>query len=190
MSEHETIPSTARDALIIELLSDVGRLHDDVKSIPRLLELSMRDSLDIVADAVEDAEDTALLLQETTKEVIQATAAKAGVDVALEMSTAIHQSLERVFEPALQRASIKIDDLEKRVSALSGNFRDTQATRFNYIILGGFVAVSIAVVCAMGWVAIKAQDVNETNQWFYHEYKKQQAVINTLPPAIKKQFTQ
>ncbi|MCD5997365.1 hypothetical protein KDX38_27785, partial [Pseudomonas sp. CDFA 602] len=123
MSEHETIPSTARDALIIELLSDVGRLHDDVKSIPKLLEISMRDSLDILADAVEDAEDTALLLQETTKEVIQATAAKAGVDVALEMSTAIHQSLERVFEPALQRAAIKIEDLEKRVSALSGNFR-------------------------------------------------------------------
>ncbi|WP_116799588.1 hypothetical protein [Pseudomonas syringae] len=190
MSEHETIPSTARDALIIELLSDVGRLHDDVKRIPQLLELSMRDSLDIVADAVEDAEDTALLLQETTKAVIQATAAKAGVDVALEMSTAIHQSLERVFEPALQRAAIKIDDLEKRVSALSGNFRDTQASRFNYIVLSGFVAVSIAVVCAMGWVAIKAQDVNETNRWFYHEYKKQQAVIDTLPSAIKKQFAQ
>lgn len=134
MSELEAVPTTARDALIIELLSDVGRLHDDVKRIPQLLELSMRDSLDIVADAVEDAEDTALLLQETTKEVIQATAAKAGVDVALEMSTAIHQSLERVFEPALQRAAIKIDDLEKRVSALSGNFRDTQASRFNYIV--------------------------------------------------------
>ncbi|QGT84952.1 hypothetical protein [Pseudomonas coronafaciens] len=190
MSEHETIPSTARDALIIELLGDVGRLHDDVKRIPQLLELSMRDSLDIVADAVEDAEDTALQLQEATKEVIQATAAKAGVDVALEMSTAIHQSLERVFEPALQRAALKIEGLEKRVTTLSGNVRDTHATRFNYIVLAGFVAVTISVVCAMGWVAIKAQDVNETNKWFYNEYKKQRAIIETLPPAMKKQFAQ
>lgn len=190
MSEHEIIPSTARDALIIELLSDVGRLHDDVKSIPKVLEVSMRDSLNIVADAVEDAEDTALLLQKSTKEIIEATAAKAGVDVAIEMSTAIHQSLERVFEPALNRAAAKIENLEKRIAGLSGNVRDTQATRFNYIILAGFVAVSVVMVCAMGWLAVQAQDVNETNKWFYDEYIHQRAVIDKLPPAIKKQFAQ
>jgi hypothetical protein len=71
LSEHEVIPATARDALIIELLSDVGRLHDDIKGIPKMLELSMRDSLDIVADAVEDAEDTALLLQKSTKKLFR-----------------------------------------------------------------------------------------------------------------------
>ncbi|KPX18407.1 hypothetical protein [Pseudomonas syringae] len=190
MSEHETLPSTARDALIIELLSDVGRLHDDVKRIPKLLEISMRDSLDIVADAVEDAEETALLLQDSTKEVIQATAAKAGVDVALEMSTAIHQSLERVFEPALHRAAMKIDDLEKRITHLSGNIRDAHAARFNYIVLAGFVVVTIVMMCAMGWIAITSQDVNETNKWFYNEYKNQRALIDTLPPALKKRFVQ
>lgn len=190
MSEHEIIPSTARDALIIELLSDVGRLHDDIKSIPKILELSMRDSLDIVADAVEDAEDTALMLQKSTKDIIQATAAKAGVDVGIEMSTAIHQSLERVFEPALNRAAAKIEALEQRITNLSGNIRDTQATRFNYIVLGGFVAVTIAMVCIMGWIAITAQDVNETNKWFYNEYKAQQAIIDKLPPELKKRFTQ
>lgn len=190
MSEHEIIPPTARDALIIELLSDVGRLHDDIKAIPKMLELSMRDSLDIVADAVEDAEDTALLLQKSTKEVIQATAAKAGVDVGIEMSTAIHQSLERVFEPSLNRASIKIEELEKRILDLSGNIRDTQATRFNYIVLAGFVASALAMVCSMGWIAVKAQDVNETNKWFYNEYQAQRAVIDTLSPDLKKHFAQ
>ncbi|RMV62646.1 hypothetical protein ALP06_01686, partial [Pseudomonas coronafaciens pv. atropurpurea] len=94
------------------------------------------------------------------------------------------------FEPALQRAALKIEGLEKRVTTLSGNVRDTHATRFNYIVLAGFVAVTISVVCAMGWVAIKAQDVNETNKWFYNEYKKQRAIIETLPPAMKKQFAQ
>lgn len=189
MSEYENITSTARDALIVELLSDVGRLHDDIKSIPNILKLSMRDSLDIVADAVEDAEDTALLLQKNTKEIIQATASKAGLDVGIELSSAIHQSLERVFEPALNRATVKIENLEKRIAALSGNIRDTQATRFNYIILAGFVTVAVAMVGAMAWIAVKTQDVDETNKWFYTEYKAQRAVIDTLPPDIKKRFT-
>lgn len=189
MNEHASIPSTARDALIVELLSDVGRLHDDIKGIPKLLEYSMRDSLDIIADAVEDAEDTALLLQKSTKEIIHATASKAGVDVAIEMSNAIQLSLERVFEPALNRASVKIEALEKRITDLSGHIRDTQATRFNYIVLAGFVAVTISMIGAMGWVAIKAQDVNETNKWFYKEYKAQRAVIDTLSPDLKKRFS-
>lgn len=188
MSDLEIIPSNARDALIIELLSDVGRLHDDIKSIPKLLELSMRDSLDIVADAVEDAEDTALLLQKNTKDLIQAAASKAGVDVGIELTTAIHQSLERVFEPALNRATVKIENLETRIAAASGNIRDTQATRFNYFMLAGFVTAAVVMMAAMGWITVKTQDVNETNKWFYSEYKEQRAVIETLPPDIQKRF--
>ncbi|MGP5367280.1 hypothetical protein ACTXN4_07375 [Pseudomonas helleri] len=189
MVDDNPTPATARDALVIELLSDVGRLHDDIKAIPKLLELSMRDSLDIVADAVEDAEDTAFLLQKNTKEIIQATASKAGMDVGIELSSAIHQSLERVFEPALNRAAVKIESLEKRITNLSGNVRDTQATRMNYIILSGFVMVTVAMICAMGWIAVKSQDVDDTNKWFYNEYKAQRTIIDTLPAELKKKFS-
>lgn len=189
MSELDVIPSTARDALIVELLSDVGRLHDDIKSIPKMLQLSMRETLDIVADAVEDAEDTALLLQKNTKELIQAAASKASADVGIDLTSAIHQVLERVFEPALGRATVKIENLETRILAASGNLRDKQATRFNYIILAGFVVAAVSMVAAMGWITIKAQDVNDTNKWFYSEYKAQRAVIETLPPELKKRFT-
>ncbi len=93
MNGQIAMPATARDALITELLSDVGRLHDDIKSIPKVLELSMRDSLNIVADAVEDAEDTALSLQKSTKDFIQAATAQAGMDVGIQLTEAIHQSL-------------------------------------------------------------------------------------------------
>lgn len=190
MIEQENIPSTARDALIIELLSDVGRLHDDIKKIPKLLELSMRDSLDIVADAIEDAEDTAQMLQKSTKDVIQATAAKAGVDVGIEMSAAIHQVLERIFEPALNRAVTKVESLEQKITKLSGNIRDTQATRFNFVMLGGFIAISLVMVSLMGWLSIKANDANETNKWFYNEYRSQQLLIEKLPADLKKRFAQ
>lgn len=188
MSQAERIPVTARDALITELLSDVGRLHDDVKRIPKLLELSMRDSLNIVADAVEDAEDTALLLQKETKELIQAATTKAGLDVGLKLSEAIHESLDRVFEPALNRATVKIEQLEARIISLSGNVRDTQATRFNYIMLAGFVLLAAIMLSGMTWIAFTSQDVNETNKWFYEEYKAQNKLLNKIPTSIKEKY--
>lgn len=188
MNDQVTMPATARDALITELLSDVGRLHDEVKRIPKLLELSMRDSLDIVADAVEDAEDTALSLQKSTKDFIQAATTQAGIDVGLRLSEAIHESLSRAFEPALNKATVKINQLESRIDKVSGNLRDSHATRFNYIILAGFVVVTAIMVGAMAWLAFEAQDVNETNKWFYQEYKEQHKVIDSLPQSIKDKY--
>lgn len=182
-------PGTARDALIVELLSDVGRLHDEIKAIPELLKISMQDSIEIVADAVEDAEETAYLLQKNTKEIIQATASKAGIDVGIELSAAIHKSLEKVFEPALNRASVKVESLESRVAALSGSVRDTHALRFNYVVLAGFVLTSIIMIAAMGWIAVKAQSAEETNKWFYAEYKEQREIINALPPELKRKVS-
>jgi hypothetical protein len=188
MNQSEKAPSTVRDALIAELLSDVGRLHDDIKGIPKLLELSMRDSLDIVADAVEDAEDTALLLQKETKDLIHATTSKAGLDVGLKLSEAIHESLDRVFEPALNRATIKVEQLETRLAALSGNIRDTQATRFNYMMLVGFLLLAAIMLGGMTWLALKSQDVNETNKWFYQEYKTQNNLLERIPTVVKDKY--
>jgi uncharacterized protein YukE len=188
MNQAEKIPATARDALITELLSDVGRLHDDVKRIPKLLELSMRDSLNIVADAVEDAEDTALLLQENTKELIQATTTQAGLDIGIKLSEAIQGSLSRAFEPALNRATAKIEQLESRLANLSGNVRDTHATRFNYMVLAGFLTLAAIMMGGMTWLAIESQDVNETNKWFYQEYKAQNHLLDRIPNSIKEKY--
>lgn len=188
MSEHNTLPATARDALIVELLSDVGRLHDDIKGIPKALMVSMKESLDIVADAVEDAEDTALLLQQRTKDIIHATTSKAAFDIGVELTEAIHTSLGRVFEPALNSAAIRVDSLEKRIVSLSGHVRDAQATRINYIVLLGFIVLAVTMVGCMGWLANSAQDVNETNKWFYDEYKAQQKIIDSLPEGVRQKI--
>ncbi|EQB98982.1 hypothetical protein [Photorhabdus temperata] len=56
------IPRTARDALIIELLGDVGTIHDQIKNLPTEIEQAISGSIKLVADAVEDAENTALKL--------------------------------------------------------------------------------------------------------------------------------
>ncbi|WP_421556712.1 hypothetical protein [Pseudomonas kitaguniensis] len=188
MTNDSQLPTTARDALIIELLSDVGRLHDDIKAIPKVLELSMSASLRIVADAVEEAEKTSVQLQESTSEAVRATSAKAAFDAGAELSTAIHSSLERIFEPALKKASEQVQDMEKRLSKLSGSVRDTHATRFNYILLASFSVVVCFMTATMIWLAVSTQDANETNKWFYNEYKTQRSVIESLPPEFKKKF--
>jgi len=188
VSQNENNVATARNVLITELLSDVGRMHDDIRQIPKLLELSMDDSLRIVADAVEDAEDTAIFLQKSTKEFIQAATTKAGLDVGLKLSEAIHESLARAFEPAVNRATAKIEQLESRVSSLSGNFRDTQATRFNHMMVAGFVVLAATMLGGMTWLAVKSQDVNETNKWFYQEYKDQRALMERIPSSVKEKY--
>lgn len=188
MNVHDQMPATARDALITELLSDVGNLYDAVKALPKALELSMTDSLLIVANAVEDAEKTSVMLQNSTNELMRATSSKVGIDVGIELASAIHQSLERVFEPALNRAAMRIETIEKQVTAMSRTTRDPHAARLNQIVLAGFVIMVLMTTGVLGWTALKAQDVNETNKWFYDEYKTQRAVIETLPADLKQRF--
>ncbi|MBU4630937.1 hypothetical protein HRJ41_26035 (plasmid) [Pseudomonas sp. BF61] len=188
MSEDNSAPQTARDALITELLSDVGRIHDDIKAIPKMLELSLSESLEIIAKAVGDAEATAQQLQEASAQAIQATATQLAFEAGTELTGAIQKSLERTFEPALARASAKIDALEERVKSLSGNLRDTDATRTNFVLLVGFVASVIVMLCGLAWIGVLAHSNNDTNKWFYDEYKSQRAIIETLPPEISRKF--
>lgn len=188
MNEMSDVPRTARDALLIELLSDVGRVDDAIKGLPETFKLSVTESLEIIAQAVGDAESTAQKLQDATNESIKATAARVAFEAGSELSEAIKQSLERTFEPALNRASTKIDALQKRVETLSGNMRDVHATRINYIFLIGLVVTLLSSLGAISWLAIVSQENSETNKWFYSEYKAQQGIIEKLPPDIRRKF--
>lgn len=53
--EAERTPRTTRDALIHELLGDVGRLHDQVKALPDAFKESVAPTLGALALAVKDA---------------------------------------------------------------------------------------------------------------------------------------
>ncbi|MBJ2293288.1 hypothetical protein JFT44_25545 [Pseudomonas sp. MF5691] len=188
MIDETAPPRTARDALMIELLSDLGNVHDDIKAIPELLKLSISDSLEIIAIAVADAESTAQKLQDATKEAIQTTATRVAFEAGSELSGAIHVSLERTIDPALHKASIKVEELEKRIKGLSGSIRDAHATRMNYIMLVGFVFAMVLTLCGMTWLTIISKQNDETNKWFYDEYKAQRDIINSLPADVKSKF--
>lgn len=72
MNKENISPRTARDALIIELLGDVGSIHDEIKELPNLLKVSLSESLKMIASAVEEAEKTAEKLKEETQAVLAA----------------------------------------------------------------------------------------------------------------------
>lgn len=188
MNKEPQGPRTARDALITELLSDIGRVHDDIKAIPIMLKISLTDSLEIIANAIGNAEATAQQLQEAATASIQTTATNVALEAGSALSNAIHMSLERTFEPALTRATAKVDDLEQRVKSLSGNVRDAHATRMNYIVLIGFVTTTLIMLGAVSWMAVLSHENNNANKWFYDEYKTQRTVIETLPAEIKRKF--
>lgn len=50
-------PRTARDALTIELLGDVGRLHDQIKALPEGLKTSLAPTLGAIALATKEAQE-------------------------------------------------------------------------------------------------------------------------------------
>lgn len=188
MSEKAEVPRTARDALLIELLGDVGCVHDSIKELPSNLRSSIKESLNIIVEAVGKAEAAAEKLQKETNESIKNTATRVAFEAGSELSNAIQKSLENTFEPSLNRASKKIDDLQRRVESLAGNTRDIHATRMNYILLIGFVLALLSTLGGVSWLAIVSQENNEVNKWFYNDYKAQRAIIDSLPPNIKKKF--
>ena len=51
-------PRTTRDALTIELLGDVGRLHDQIKALPEGLKTSLAPALGAIAMASKEAQAT------------------------------------------------------------------------------------------------------------------------------------
>lgn len=98
--------------------------------------------------------------------------------------------MQRTFEPALTRAASNVESLEGRLTSVTAKIRDTHATRFNFIVLCGLVVSLLIMLGAMARVAILAQESSDTNKWFYSEYKSQRAVIDSLPPELRKKFEQ
>ncbi|RMP93522.1 hypothetical protein ALQ14_200036 [Pseudomonas savastanoi pv. glycinea] len=56
------------------------------------------------------------------------------------------------------------------------------------MMLAGLVMLAAIMLGGMTWLAIESQDVNETNKWFYEEYKAQNNLLSNIPAAIKERY--
>lgn len=132
MTDSDKIPRTARDALIIELLGDLGVVHDLIKNLPVEIDGAVSGSIKVLADAVENAEKTASLLSNS---------------IDAHKKTAIHDINDAVKKALNKYASETFSNIEEKVESIENKINhfelaDPKSRRLN-IILSCTLAVSL-----------------------------------------------
>lgn len=135
-------PRTTRDALIAELLGDLGAVHDEIKALPKNLGESLRGSLELIASSVEDAEKTAEKLSKETESNIQSAFKIHQENLAAETRVAFKEVLENVVGNEIKKTD-KIaknlqETLERFPSLIGGHYR-----RLCYFLVAALVIVTV-----------------------------------------------
>lgn len=151
-----------------------------VEGIPEALD----GSLNIIASAVEEAEKTAITLMSETKGVMAALS-KLEVEAA---HNRIIDAVEQSVGTALGRVKADVSALEVKVKSLGSNFRDTKSMTVNIVL--SCVVCLLLTLFSVGIYSIYDAGIEsrKSADFWQKEFAKQQKVINTLPPAMKKQF--
>lgn len=179
MQDEEKTPRTARDALLIELLGDLGIIHDLIKNLPAEIDGAVSGSIKVLADAVEDAENTALKLSTG----IDAHTKKAIKDI----NEAVKSSLD-------QYASETFSDMEENVKMLQHRINhfelaDPKSRRLSFILSASLIIVSLFSAAAMfGIYAGTNAKVEELNLIITSQDAKERRGLAALPPQAREQY--
>lgn len=137
----EKIPRSTRDALTLELLGDVGRLHDDIKALPEALEKSTAPTLGAIALAVKESTDAIKKVGEAQGPVISRFTAQEKIDLRDVMASAAKDA-------AGQEISASCRKVEAAAAAHQGAVADTRRERWLWLavalavgLLGGALGV-------------------------------------------------
>jgi uncharacterized phage infection (PIP) family protein YhgE len=112
--------STAQEALIAELLGDVGKLHDAIKALPDKLNESVTPTLEAIANATKDANAA---INQQADEIDQRIAEHAALVVAqallpsfenVEAGAERVQKLTAQIQQQLTRSEAAVEQLKKR----------------------------------------------------------------------------
>lgn len=159
-------------------------VSDAIESLPGELEKS----IEIIAAAVEEAENSANTLIAETKSNMFALAKMEIEGVHQRIGAAIEKSVDEALGTSVARLKTDLGALEGKVKSLSSSYRDKRAMTLCLALATGLVVL----MCFFGvgtYMLYKAGSENQKAADFWRdEYSQQQRVINTLPPAFKKQF--
>lgn len=180
-------PRTARDALIIELLGDIGAVHDEIKQLPVNLKGSLRESLNLIAAAVEEAENTAKTLQQETQNNLSAVSKLQTENLNKETRAVIEDLFTKVVSDEIRKTekiAISLQDTLNRFPSYFGN----QYKKLCYV-MGALMALVI-VICSIGMGALFIQSKSWENRSVavFNAYQEQQKIILTLPDNIRDKF--
>jgi uncharacterized protein (DUF1501 family) len=151
-----------------------------VEGIPEALD----GSLNIIASAVEEAEKTAIALMAETKGVMVALS-KLEVEAA---HNRIVDAVEQSVGTVLGRVKADVSALETKIKSLGSSFRDTKSMTVS-IVLACVVGLLLLLFSAGTYVLYDVGiESRKTADFWQKEFAKQQKVINSLPPSVRKQF--
>lgn len=135
--------STVQDALIAELLGDVGKLHDRIKELPDDLEASVAPSLGKLVLATKKVETTITQLGEAQKASIQRFTAMEKIDFRETMKAAA----EGIVGNALDNA---VRALQVSAAAHDNAMKLSQQENARLILIAGLCSVITAIVVGAG----------------------------------------
>lgn len=188
MQDNTGSSRTARDALIIELLGDLGKVHDEVKNLPSNVESALIDTIKIIADSAEKLESSAETTKNETQAALAVLSQKELETTKTKITEVVNESIDKAIKSSLAKANSDIVQLENKIQALSSGLKRKDVTIMNFI-LAALVTVTLvgAVIGFMftrGEIAKSRDDVN-----FYVKYiQKYTYAVDKLPEKYKKQI--
>jgi len=132
MQDEIRAPKTARDALLIELIGDIGVLHDAIKSLPEAINQATEGSIENIAKSVEEAENTASKLNDSIEQKKEA--------ILADLKLTVRQTLDEHAASVFSELESNVNNLQKRISTFE--LSDPKSRRLN-LILSCALAVSL-----------------------------------------------
>lgn len=180
-------PRTARDALIIELLGDIGAVHDEIKQLPKNLKDSLRGSLEIIADSVEAAEKTSQKLNTSTVEALKAISELQVEKLDKETRVVIEECFSRVVGDEIRKTERIASNLQETLEKFP-NYFGNQYKKLCYLFAAVAGASLITLVVGMSALIMQSKSWENRTIGVFNAYQEQQKIISTLPPEMRDKF--
>jgi len=180
-------PRTARDALIIELLGDIGAVHDEIKQLPKNLKDSLRGSLEIIADSVEAAEKTSQKLNTSTVEALKATSELQVEKLDKETRIVIEECFSRIIGDEIRKTEKIASNLQETLEKFPNHFGEKyRRLCFLFAAIAGFSLVTL--MFGVSILFLESKSWEQRTIGIFNAYQEQQKIIMTLPPEMRDKF--
>lgn len=188
MQDNTGSSRTARDALIIELLGDLGKVHDEVKNLPSNVESALIDTIKIIADSAEKLESSAETTKNETQAALAALSQKELEITKTKITDTVNESIDEAIKSSLAKANSDIVQLENKIQSLSGNLRDKFTSWMLLVALVLFCILISVFGMTMYWMYTDAQKNKNYANYIYEKYTNQTDAINQLPKSVQQQI--
>lgn len=188
MNKENISPRTARDAFIIELLGDVGSIHDEIKELPNLLKVSLSESLKMIADAVEEAEKTAEKLKEETQAVLVASSQAQLHQVQENIGELVKSSVDTAVEKSLSGAQAEIQTLEDRIYSATAGIKKHNPAIMNYVLAIMMTAMIVTMLFSTIYLWGEVHEAREAARYAERNLSIAGSALNKLPEKYQQQM--